>query len=58
MSDLEDFQQCDMCGRTSHVWIKFCTLCGLEYCDQCKMTHDAQHEFIAEAMGEGNTNEL
>jgi ribosomal protein L37E len=52
MSDNEDFVRCDMCGRTAHVWIRFCALCGLDYCDQCKMTHDAQHGFVAEAMGE------
>lgn len=52
MADLDDFQTCDMCGATSAIWIRFCTLCGLDYCDRCNLAHSAQHEFVAEAMGE------
>ena len=51
MADHEDSQSCDTCGRTSAVWIKFCTICGLDYCDACELTHAAQHEFVAKAMG-------
>lgn len=51
MADHEDYQSCDMCGRTLGKWFRFCTVCGLDYCDACDLTHSAQHEFVAEAMG-------
>lgn len=43
--------QCDMCGRMAALWTRFCTVCGVDYCDQCEMTHQAQHEFAVEAQG-------
>ena len=52
MADLEDYQICDMCGTRRFKWAKFCTLCGIDYCEQCEIAHAAQHEFVAEAMGE------
>lgn len=52
MADLEDYQICDMCGTRRFKWARFCALCGIDYCEQCEMTHAAQHEFVAEAMGE------
>lgn len=51
MADSEDYQQCDMCGASSGVWIRFCEVCGFDYCDRCKLSHDAHHEFIEEAIG-------
>lgn len=45
---------CDICGRrvAELETLRFCTLCGVDYCDWCKLTHNAQHEFVAEAIGE------
>lgn len=51
--DHDDINQCDMRGKPdTERRLRFCSLCGIDYCDGCKMTHDAQHEFVAEATGE------
>jgi hypothetical protein len=39
---------CVFCGKSP---TKFCTACAIEYCEECRMTHQANHEFIVEAMG-------
>lgn len=46
----EDYQQCDTCGVTSNVWIRFYKTCGLDYCDRCKVAHDAHHEIVEEVV--------
>lgn len=38
---------CDLCGK-KRAGLKFCELCGIDYGPECKMIHDAQHEFVAE----------
>jgi hypothetical protein len=47
----EETIECDMCGEDNTLWTKFCTVCGIDYCENCKLTHDAQHEFAVEAQG-------
>lgn len=48
----EDYSNdCDMCGkRKSAGQVAFCLICGVGYCSDCEMTHDAQHEFVEEVM--------
>lgn len=41
--------ECDMCGDAGAIWTKFCTVCGVDYCNRCEITHAAQHEFALEA---------
>lgn len=49
----EDYSSdCDMCGkRKPEREVTFCKVCGVDYCADCKYTHDAQHEFAKEAQG-------
>lgn len=47
----EDFMTCDICNDSNPLWSKFCTICGLDYCNNCEMTHSANHEFATEAQG-------
>lgn len=38
----EGFLDCDFCGKA--VRTRFCTLCGVDYCDGCRVTHATVHD--------------
>jgi hypothetical protein len=40
---------CDLCER--FVEVKFCMTCGVDYCADCRLTHDAMHEEVKEILG-------
>jgi hypothetical protein len=42
MSEDEDVDCCDDCGRPAYY---FCELCQVPLCGQCKVAHDEQHEW-------------
>lgn len=47
MAEIEEDINCDLCNEYQPV--RFCEVCGIDWCKRCEITHNEVHREVGEA---------